>query len=934
MMGANEGPTVGRARKLALLAGRGVAVIEVTGARTSTFVGRSDALAQLSDEGLRAAEGNPRIVWVVGESGIGKTTLVRRALDGPPADRTVWVSGDESEASLAYGLITQAGAFLAGSGLVNLSPTMDPLEVGAKLLRGLASADGPNVVVVDDLQWADAPSAAALLFALRRLRVEPALVVVVTRPEAGEVLGEGWSRLLSDADRVCKIVVEGLSPEEIAELSAVVGVGRLDSTAAARLRDHTRGHPLHTRVLLEELGAPAIRDAIDVLPAPRSLSALTLAKIATHPLPAQHLIEAGAVLGQAFSLPLGSTVAGIADALPALDGAMAVGILRRESSGDVAFTHPLRRAAVYNDLSPTRRAELHLAAAGATSGLVTLHHRASAASGPDETLAGELEDVATNEVNAGRTSAAAAHLRMAATLSADPKDRDRRLLDAVESYFIGNDPARAKTWRTTIEACAESPQRAFVLGLVEFTSGRLRAAESLLSSASTAHGDPKQHHIASRASVGLAMTLLLEGRWADALAAAEASLQADAGWAVGVARYVQAMALMELGRSEELRAVLRSLEAEGPADAVVGLDVLGARGLMKFLNEDLAGANTDLSAVVDRAREGEPARFLTVSHSFRAETEYRLGLWDDALIHAELAVSLAEDAEQLLGLLFAHASAAQVYAGRGRFEQAEQHADALDALALLVPTWGGHFQSATVRALLAQARGDGEAMLKAALRFLDEPLRHTMERTRTWRWRALVVEAHLGAGQLDLASRALAELVDRVRTSGLYAAEADVRRLSGQLAEAHGEPEEALGAYTSPASHPAGSGELPFPLARLEIAHGRLLRRRGETRAAIDQLRSARAILSRLGAVPFLADCDAELEECGLRSPKASAGNMLALTPREEVVARLVASGLSNREVAAQLYVSAKAIEYHLGHIYAKLGVTSRRHLASQIGTN
>ena len=88
----------------------------------------------------------------------------------------------------------------------------------------------------------------------------------------------------------------------------------------------------------------------------------------------------------------------------------------------------------------------------------------------------------------------------------------------------------------------------------------------------------------------------------------------------------------------------------------------------------------------------------------------------------------------------------------------------------------------------------------------------------------------------------------------------------------------------------------------------------------------------RLGAVPFLADCDAELEACGLRAPKASAGNMLALTPREEVVARLVASGLSNREVAAQLYVSAKAIEYHLGHIYAKLGVTSRRHLAKKIG--
>jgi DNA-binding NarL/FixJ family response regulator len=110
------------------------------------------------------------------------------------------------------------------------------------------------------------------------------------------------------------------------------------------------------------------------------------------------------------------------------------------------------------------------------------------------------------------------------------------------------------------------------------------------------------------------------------------------------------------------------------------------------------------------------------------------------------------------------------------------------------------------------------------------------------------------------------------------------------------------------------------------------LRRRGETRAAIDHLRSAREILSRLGALPFLADCDAELEACGLRSPEASAGDLLALTPHEEAVARLVASGLSNREAAARLYVSAKAVEYHLGHIYAKLGITSRRRLAERIG--
>jgi DNA-binding CsgD family transcriptional regulator len=124
---------------------------------------------------------------------------------------------------------------------------------------------------------------------------------------------------------------------------------------------------------------------------------------------------------------------------------------------------------------------------------------------------------------------------------------------------------------------------------------------------------------------------------------------------------------------------------------------------------------------------------------------------------------------------------------------------------------------------------------------------------------------------------------------------------------------------------------LPFPAARLEHAYGSLLRRTGARRGAVEHLRRAHDGLSSLGATPFVADCEAELAACGLQAPAADTSGVLQLTPAEQAVARLVSQGLTNREAAAQLYVSPKTVDYHLGHIYAKLGITSRRELLDRI---
>jgi ATP/maltotriose-dependent transcriptional regulator MalT len=185
----------------------------------------------------------------------------------------------------------------------------------------------------------------------------------------------------------------------------------------------------------------------------------------------------------------------------------------------------------------------------------------------------------------------------------------------------------------------------------------------------------------------------------------------------------------------------------------------------------------------------------------------------------------------------------------------------------------------------------------------------------------------LGVNEVDDARRTLEGLEALIGRWQLTSAVTDAARLRGQLAEASGDVDEAQAAY---AAGLAGGPGLPLPTARLEVTYARLLRQLGAKRAAIEQLRRARHRLARLAARPFLAWCDEELTACGVAAPRGS-GDRLGLTAAELSVAHLVAQGLSNRETAERLYVSVKAVEYHLGHIYAKLGISSRRQLAGRL---
>jgi DNA-binding CsgD family transcriptional regulator len=155
----------------------------------------------------------------------------------------------------------------------------------------------------------------------------------------------------------------------------------------------------------------------------------------------------------------------------------------------------------------------------------------------------------------------------------------------------------------------------------------------------------------------------------------------------------------------------------------------------------------------------------------------------------------------------------------------------------------------------------------------------------------------------------------------------DLARLRGRIAEAEGDLAQADVHYATGAASPTAE---PYARGRVLLAHGQLLRRRGRHADAVERLRRARAEFAVLGALPDVHLCDEELDACGERAA-TRADDHAGLTAAELSVAHLVTAGLSNKEAAARLYVSAKAVEYHLGHIYAKLGITSRRQLADRL---
>ncbi|AYG03757.1 helix-turn-helix transcriptional regulator [Gryllotalpicola protaetiae] len=891
------------------------------------FVGRDEELARIRSAAAVALSGQARVVWIEGPAGAGKTALLDRAVS-ELADSFTVVRAEADELSAEFPLSVAR----------QLAPidASDALGAGLQLLDGIVELQrhGPLLLVVEDLHWVDATSREAVLAAVRRLDRDQVLTIVTSRADDAEV--GGWERVRLDARRCERIGLGPLTVSDVVELAAPIVA--LSTAAAERLHRHTAGHALYLRTLLSELRADQLAVSSGELPAPRSLAATTAARLADASVEAQSLAVALAVIGHPVRLAVAARVGAVQHPTEALESLLETGFFawRHGDTGSVVgFAHPLLRAAVYNDLPPLRRQRLHLAAAeelGAADGLA---HRVAAVDGADDALADELVAEAERERAVDAAGSAARLLLWASGVRTPGAVADRHLTDAARLLIYDGQLARAAELRAEVEATRPSPARSLVLGTLDWESGDTVAAEAELRAAADS-ADPGFAAESTEANVVLARLLALQGRGPEAIAAAERALRVP-----GLPRRLEHLAwlgsslgvLMRDGGPASVAHLSTRLPQPAPEVPAEEVDLLVARGAIDYFAARPAAAAADLRAAIALIRAGAPAAELHRAHYQLAQSLVLTGDWDEAAIHAHTALEIVQD-QQLVSLrVQAHCVLASLAGLRGHWDEAdEQLRRAMDGVApgrvleaLMTPM--------IARATIARARGDWADILRAFEPLLGEAatragIRLTMGTSLEW-W-AMVVSAAIEVGDFDEATRQL-DSFERAAVERQIELSAALLGLRARLLAARPgatltDAENAIALLRQAIAQETTETAV---LTHVELHRwlGRLLIARGARREGLDELRVAHRRLTQLGAGPELARVAAELAAAGADPGVPATSPLSTLTERETDVAALVIRGMTNREVAGELYVTEKAVEYHLGNVYAKLGLHSRREL-------
>jgi DNA-binding CsgD family transcriptional regulator len=895
------------------------------------FVGRQAELSALAAALEEARAGRPQFVVVEGAEGMGKSALLRRFLADAPLAVVLSAAGEEDEVPLAWGVLRQlvasAGRALApsfGALADGPPPGADPLAVGANILDALGALQehGPVGVVVDDVHWVDLPSIRALAFACRRLVADRVLVVATLRPEESGRLDERWSRLTRSGGAT-HLHLPGLAQDELDELARALGKA-LPPWGARRLWEHTGGHPLHARALVRELSSEVLHRPGATLPAPRSLAAAVLRRLGRCTPGAQALIAAAAVLGQRASLRRAIGVAGLMDPADAVNEAVGAGLLVEVAGSEgreLAFPHNLVRTAVYDDLGPARRRLLHARAGELSGGRASLEHRLAAAVGPDGALASELEELASLEAARGALSEAGRHLLLAASVSAPGSDHERRVLNGIEAHLRVADVASAEAARSELEALPSSPRRSAVAGSLAYLGGRGAEAQALLTDAWTRLGPGRAPSgLAAAIAARLCRLAIVDHRLDEMVAWGErARAGASDPEVAAAALCVHSLALALVGRAPEALAQLEPLGAAETVDTAL-IDGVVMRGVIRLWTDDLAGARADLSAALARARAGEPVRFVGQAAGYLSEACYRAGELGQSVVCAEIACAMAVEAGRDFDLPFVHALAAYPHAARGELAEARTHVEAALAASRTLGLNGAVYYAAAAAAALAQAEGDVAALAVAADRHSDSP------ELGVYPIGPIRAEVHLAQGRLQEADATLRAYEARADLSGRASAGLAAARVRVELEAARGNADTARAAFAAGLAL-ASRLERPLEVARLRLSFGAALGRFGRRREARALLATAIEGFAAIGAGQYLARAEAALLDLGAPWPLEPT----ALTPQESAVASLVAAGLTNKEVASRLVLSPKTVEYHLGNIFAKLGVSSRTELAIRL---
>ncbi|MGY1814971.1 AAA family ATPase [Blastococcus sp. SYSU D00820] len=884
-------------------------------------------------EAARAGSGGSLVIR--GVAGSGKSTLLADAVGAATGMRVLRTSGVESESPLAFAALQrllwpvrgrldalparQAAALGAALGEADGDGDRFLTFLGTLSLLADAAEESPVLVVVDDAHWLDDASAAALLFAARRLQAERVALLFAARD------GEAYAFETPDLPTV---VLGGVTGTDADELLTARADGAVDPAVRDRLVTATGGNPL----ALGELAAALTPDQLAgraPLPTPLPLTGGVergfLDRVRPLSAPARRflLLAAADDTGRLSVVRDAASRLDIGD--DALDEAEGVGLLRVDGDTLTPY-HPLVRSAVYRAATSAQRRAAHRALADVLDADPDRRawHLAAAADRPDESVVAALDGVAERAAARGGHEAASAAWARAAELTVDGESRGRRLLSAASSAWLGGQPSRAAGLAGAAAADLTDPvQRALLLllqGQIEWNTHSLNEgydlvlqAAQLAAGADEATARPLAMLAAALSAFGARSPRPIDPATLVGEPPADAPATGRAAWALlqgyaAVGRRDWAPAAASFRRAFDLT----------DAEPLDGDHVLQPNlGIAAWLiDEDERSLRLHEEQLTAARRAGALAM---VEHALTRGFHAQLatGAWTEAAGAAAEALPLTASTGATGLTALPTAQLAVVAALRGD-DAADRHLSDVAAIRAAHPV-GVTDSLVTDLAHWAQA-----------LRVADRPttaLHHLeqMQNPMLRRMSALdVFDIAVRADRPDVVRTWLAEVEQFAAATHTASAVAVTEHGRALLADGPDAEKHFLAALDAHAASP----RLP-DRARTQLAFGEHLRRSRRRVDARDHLRAALAVFEELGAARLAERAAQELRASGETARRRDVTTTTELTAQERQVAGLVRQGLSNRDVAARLFVSPRTVDFHLRNVFSKLGVASRAELTA-----
>lgn len=900
---------------------------------------RDDVSAVVAELLGSARAGRGGVLFVEGEAGIGKSSIVEMARQGAQPDLQVGLGqGDAMEVSVPFGVLDQALAMLDGPTLAAGYRTAARPEQLYRLLRWLGTVDGGVVIALDDVHWADSDSLELLSLVCRRVASLPVAIIATMRawPEEARVMASG----LVESGVANRFRLAPLSPQASTKLLTERAGRPVSDVAAAKAWELSAGNPL----LLEQVALAIGRGSFDAdagesWPAVAT-DGLLLSRFAGLSREALRCVRAASVLGVRFRPDAAAEVAGLGpiDADRAIEALCLSGLVEQTTPGGVRFVHPLFAQALYDDLPGPVRARLHarsfevLAQRGLDAEAAEHALRAGLRDAPQVVAA--LERAGRAALDVGALETAAAQLTTAVELAGDHAATSLLLGQAEALLGAGDALAASMAYERVLSRRVGADVRA----------GALRMRGRAL----YATGD----HVTAASCFAEAADLLLLAD--DPAQAAEALID-------------QALSMhIVLGPTGCLPLAQRAIElTTGPRDAL-RLRVEAAHGYLAVMAGDAAGLTATAAAAAavranPRPELADPSWSwgLTTIHAHAAKYLEQFAVAAQGFRSVRLAAEQIGAAEALTMSLIGEA---EVAARTGQLAEALELSDRASELTELVPL--GATYNAVVR-FFALMHLDRPVEADDCCRQLEDLLDERDEGTpRIWLLHLNGIR-HLGLGRPDAAAAVYLRAEQLAEQLGI--GEPCVVPWAGRAVIAHARAGRAADAdrvldsldacaarlpcrYPGVAAafgraelaihdaDPRGAerhyrealalhddADLPMERASTLLAYGNMLRQNGQSAKARQVLAEALDTAETTGA-PALARYAREgLTSAGGRRRRRTSDGLL--TPQELRIVRLVKAGSSRRDIADQLTLSEATVRTHLQHIYTKLDIHSAREL-------